>query len=103
MNQRHVMAAMFLLGIAACTTSGPESPAPEVGTDGVKEQVGVSEATTATTIADDDELICTKERVTGSRIPTKVCLTRAERARIQEIAQASFEAAKRKPGATSSE
>jgi hypothetical protein len=113
------MVAMFFLGIAACTTSGPESPVPgakaetsvttsnptaaESGTDGLKEQVGVSEATTATTIDDDDELICTRERLTGSRIRTEVCLTRAERKRIQEIAQSSFEASKRKPGSNPSE
>ena len=118
MNRRHVVAIAFL-GLAACTTSGPESPvpaakaetsvitgdptSPEGKADGVIEQVGVSEATTATTIDDDDELISTRERLTGTRIRTTVCLTRAERERIQEIAQSSFEASKRKPGSNPSE
>ncbi len=112
MNRRHVVAIAFL-GIAACTTSGPESPVPgakaetsvitsdptatEGEAEGVIEQVGASEAPVETTIADSYELICTKERLTGSRIPTKVCLTRAERERIREVAQDNFEADRRKP------
>jgi len=118
MNRRHVVAIAFL-GIAACTTSGPESPVPgakaetsvitsdptaaEGDAEGVTEQIGVSEAPVETTIADGDELICTKERLTGSRIPTKVCLTRAERERLQAEAQGYIEASKRKPAASSTE
>jgi len=114
MNRRHVVAIAFL-GIAACTTSGPESPVTgakaetsvitsnPTAAEGVIEQVGVPEAPMETTIADEDELICTKERLTGSRIPTKVCLTRAERERIQEEAQGYIEASKRKPAASSTE
>jgi hypothetical protein len=116
MNRRHVVAIAFL-GIAACTTSGPESPVPgataetsvitsdaaEGEAEGVIEQVGVSEAPVETTIADSEELICTKERLTGSRIPTKVCLTRAERDRIRQVAQDNFEADRRKPGSNPSE
>jgi hypothetical protein len=95
MNRRHVVAIAFL-GIAACTTSGPESPVPDVKAE--TEQVGVSDAPVDTTVADGDELICTKERLTGSRIPTKVCLTRAERDKIRKVAQDNFEADRRKPG-----
>jgi hypothetical protein len=118
MNRRHVVAIAFL-GIAACTTSGPESPAPgakaetsvitsdptatEGEAEGVVEQVGVSEAPVETTIADGNELICTREKLTGSRIPTKVCLTRAERERIQKEGQGYIEASKRKPAASSSQ
>ena len=114
MNRRHVVAIAFL-GIAACTTSGPESPVPgakaetsvitsnPTAAEGAIEQVGVSEAPMETTIADENELICTKERLTGSRIPTKVCLTRAERERIQEESQGYIEASKRKPAASSSQ
>ena len=111
MNRRYVVAATFL-GIAACATSGPESPVTDAkaetsvitsnptAAEGVIEQVEVPEAPMETTIVDKDELICTKERLTGSRIPQRVCLTRAERERIQEEGQGFIEAAKRKPGAT---
>ena len=116
-NQRHIMVAIFLLGIAACATSGPESAvsgakaessvttsnAAEGGADGVIEQVGVSDASMETTLADDDELVCTKEKLTGSRIPTTVCLTRGERRRLQEISQSYVEAARRKPGSNPSQ
>jgi hypothetical protein len=102
MNRRYVV-AIAVLGIAACTTSGPESPVPGAKAEGVIEQVGASEAPVETTIADGDELICTKERLTGSRIPTKVCLTRAERDRIRKVSQDNFEADRRKPGSNPSE
>ena len=114
MNRRHVVAIAFL-GLAACTASGPESPVPgakaetsviigdptaaENKAEGVIEQAGVSDAAVETTIEDPDELICTKEKLTGSRIPTKVCLTRAERERIRSEGQGFIEAGKRKPGA----
>lgn len=115
MSRRHVVAIAFL-GLAACTTSGPELPVPgakaetsvtigdptatEGKAEGVIEQAGVSEAAVETTIEDPNELICTKERLTGSRIPTRVCLTRAERERIQTEGQGFIEASKRKPGAS---
>ena len=114
MNRRHVVAIAFL-GLAACTTSGPESAVPgataetsvtigdptstEGKTEGVIEQAGVSEAAGEAPIPDPNELICTKEKLTGSRIPTRVCLTRAERERIQSEGQGFVEASKRKPGA----
>jgi len=115
MNRRHVVAIAFF-GLAACTTSGPESPvlgakaetsvttgdptSTDGKVEGVMEQAGVSEAAVETPIADPNELICTKEKLTGSRIPTRVCLTRAERERIQSEGQGFVEASKRKPGAT---
>ena len=112
MNRRHVVAIAFL-GIAACTTSGPESPVPGAkaetsvitsdATEGVIEQDGVSEAPVETTIADGDELICRREKLTGSRIATTVCLTRAERDKIQEDSQSYIEAGKRSPGSNPSQ
>ena len=95
MNRRYVVAIAFF-GIAACTTSGPESPVPDVKAE--TEQVGVSEAPVETTIEDPNEMICIREKLTGSRIKTKVCLTRAERDRIRQVAQDNFEADRRKPG-----
>lgn len=84
------MVAVAFLGLAACTTSGPESPAPDAPKEAVATNVDA---------ADDDTLYCRKERLTGTRIPTKVCMTRAERDRLQEVAQGNMEAIRRTPSA----
>ena len=113
MNRQYVLAIAFF-GIAACTTSGPGSPTTgamaetsviasnqteaEAEAEAMIGQGDVPEAPLEETIEDEDELICTKERLTGSRIPTKVCLTRAERERLQKEAQAYIEKDRRKPG-----
>jgi hypothetical protein len=109
MNRRHVVAIAFL-GIAACTTSGPETPVTgavaeasvmtsnPTAAEGSIEQVGVPEEPMEATIAYEDELICKKEKLTGSRIPKRVCMTRAEREKIQSGSQDFVDAAKRSPG-----
>ena len=114
MNRRYVVAVAFL-GIAACTTSGPESAVTgakaetsvttsnPTSAEGVIEQVDVPEAPMETTIADKDELVCTREKLTGSRISKTVCLTRAERDRIREVAQYNWEAEKRTPEPTTNQ
>ncbi len=105
---RQLLVAVAFLGLAACTTSGTvpdakvETPAisgDPTATEGLIGQVGAVEEE----YLDPDELICTKERLTGSRIPTKICLTRAERDKIRETAQGNFDAERRKPGANPSE
>jgi hypothetical protein len=91
MNRRYIVAVAFL-GLAACTTSGPEAPAPGASNEAV--------ATSADeNAADDDTLYCRRERLTGSRIPTTVCMTRAERDSLQEVAQGNMEAIRRTPSA----
>ena len=108
MNRRYVVAVAFL-GIAACTTSGPESAVTgakaetsvitsnPTAAEGVIEQVDVPEVPMQTTNSDEDDLICTREKLTGSRISKTVCLTRAEREKIREVSQYNWEADKRKP------
>lgn len=49
--------------------------------------------------ADDDreQVICKKERPTGSHLPVRVCLTKAEWERMSEVSQGAFKDAKRRP------
>ena len=113
MNRQYVLAIAFF-GIAACTTSGPGSPTTgamaetsviagnQTEAEGMIGQADVPEAPLEETIEDEDELVCTKERLTGSRIPTKVCLTRSERERLQKEAQSYIEKDRRKPGSNPS-
>ena len=110
MNRRYVVAVAFL-GIAACTTSGPESPVPgakaetsvitsnPTAAEGVIEQVGVPEAPKDTIIAVENSLDCRKEKLTGSHIPQVVCMTHSERDRLRKVAQDNMEALRRKPSA----
>lgn len=37
--------------------------------------------------ADGEEIVCRRERVTGSHFPVRVCMTRSERAALQESSQ----------------
>ena len=113
MNRRYTV-AVAVLGIAACTTPGPEATVAGVAGEtsmmagsqtvaaAATEQVDTPAVPVRDPIADDNVLICTKERVTGSRIPTKVCLTRKERERIREVSQGYMEGEKQKPGSNPS-
>ena len=108
---RIFIVAVALLGIAACATSGPESPVTGLEAEtsattdnptaavaeGVTEQVGDPDATTMAAVADGDEMVCTRERLTGTRIKKKICMTRAERDRIREVNQANWDAERRTP------
>ena len=75
---RLISLAAISLFISACASSGPE--APEVADSAQSGEV--VEATAAAVAAAEannpDEIICRKERQTGSRFATKVCRTRAE-------------------------
>ena len=82
MNPRHALAATAM-ALAACTTSGPESPAPGMTT----EQVPMA----SSPVTDKDELVCELRPVTGSRISARVCMTREDRDRLQDSAQNSLE------------
>jgi hypothetical protein len=108
---RQCVLVVALLGLTACSTSGSELPATGERADasganskqtvaqGDSEQVAAS----GVRVEDEDELICTKERLTGSRIPTKVCLTRSEREMLQKQSQAYIEKDRRKPGGSPTE
>ena len=95
MNRSYVVAATFL-GIAACTTPGPETPVPgaKVETsvitstptvaEGEFEDVDVPEVPKMANIPaqantlDSNKLVCRREKSTGSHRVTRVCHTRAD-------------------------
>ena len=95
MNRRYVVAATFL-GIAACATSGPDSPVPgakvetsvitsnPTAAEGEFEDVDVPKVPKVAnipaqaSIPDPNELVCRREKTTGSHRVTRVCRTRVE-------------------------
>ncbi len=105
MKQRFLMAIAFL-AIAACTTTATEPPPTDAAADaiapigdatgdaieaeGLVAQVDAATGGLGVDIEDPDELICIKERVTGSRIKKKVCLTRKDRDRIGEVNRENY-------------
>ena len=97
MNRR-VSLATILLCIGACASSGPEAPAP-AATDPSAGAVAVASdipsappegvihdpnapvvevSASALAASKSDEIVCRKERQSGTRMTTRVCRTRAE-------------------------
>lgn len=79
------MGAIFF-GIAACTAPGPE--VPESG------------AVAASSVVDDDTLICKMEVPTGSLMRKKICMSAAEWTRTEEGAQDFIDVNRAKAGGT---
>ncbi len=89
MNRRYVVAATFL-GVAACATSGPDSPVPGATvetsvitsnptvTEGEFEDVDVPEVPKVAIIPGQIEVVCRNEIPTGSHLVIRVCRTRSE-------------------------
>ena len=106
MNRRYVVAAIFL-GIAACATSGPESPTPVANagspaTDsksttpvGEVEIVAIPEVPMVTDVPVRDEVICRMEKRTGTNRAVRVCRTRSGNARSARKGKATFEVLRR--------
>ena len=99
MNRRYLVAATFL-GIAACATSGPESPEPAANVEnaatntdttpveGQLEVVDVPEVPFSTNVPPpEDEIVCRRERPTGTYIARKVCRMRAQIEATRDTAQ----------------
>lgn len=78
---QYVMAAI-LLNITACATSDPEMPDPAANNGNL---VTSSEGTAV--VADEDEIICRKEKKAGSRLKVRVCRTRLQIEEEREVAQ----------------
>ena len=89
-----------VLGIAACATNSPEAPEPtdEVGisvtdsnpfvTEGQLESIEAPNVPASTVIPTaEPQVVCQKVRLTGSRIPKRVCRTQAEIAAAQAEGQ----------------
>lgn len=110
MNRRYVLTAAFL-GIAACATSGPEHPetvagtdnsvtngAPPTTTDDVKvadipdlEVADIPEVPKVTDIPVRDEIVCSREKRTGTNRVIKVCRSRSSINRTSAEAKETFD------------
>jgi hypothetical protein len=104
MNRRNLVILAFL-GIAACATSGPESPVTTAkveppantgdpaATEGVIDDVDAPKVPkaeslpTSTNASTQSQVVCRRERTTGSHRLTRVCRTRAEINRTREADQ----------------
>lgn len=108
---KHVLVAVVLTGIAACTTSGPVSKSSAtiaqatghesdiVDAEIANESADTMRASATPDIADENSIYCRKEKLTGTRIAQVVCMTPAEKERIREISRMNADAAKRSAGA----
>jgi hypothetical protein len=97
------VAATFL-GIAACSTSGPESPEPAANVENaatntdttpVEGQLEVYDVPEVPFVAiiptREPEVICDKERRTGTHISKKVCRTRVQMEAEREAVQGTLD------------
>ena len=84
---RRISLATISLCIAACASSGPETPAPAVTDPSAGAAGAVIHDPDAPTVyvtknamaeSDPDEIICQREREPGSNFSRKICRTRAE-------------------------
>ena len=66
--------------------TGCESLYEDGGIPRIRTQADVV-AYNATVTADNDKLVCTRERVVGTNIPQFICMTVRQRVRMQEEAQ----------------
>ena len=105
-----ILVAAISIFIGACASSGPEAPAPAVtassaSVDAVapdnpsappagdlqgEDAPDMPQTVSASPENDPDELICRRERETGSRFTTKICRTRAEIEAMEAQAQESI-------------
>ncbi len=106
MNRRYIVAATFL-GIAACATSGSESPEPVANAGnsatnsksttsvGEVEVVDIPEVPKVADIPVRNEVICRMEKRTGTNRKKRVCRSRSQIARSAEEAKETFEVLRR--------
>jgi len=76
MNRQCLLGAI-ILGLAACTTQGPEIPE--------------SSSVASSGVSDEDTLICKYERPTRSLMRKKICMSAADWKRIEEGAHEFFD------------
>lgn len=89
---RHISLAAIILCISACASTGPDAPAPAAA-DAVASDISsdppgsvihdpnapvVHVSASASAASDSDEIVCRREKQTGSRMTVRVCRTRAE-------------------------
>jgi hypothetical protein len=90
-----ILVAAISVFIGACASSGPEAPVPAVTTSsasvdavasdnpsappaGDLQDLATPQTASASPASDPDEIICRRERETGSNFTTRICRTRAE-------------------------
>ena len=108
MNTGYLVIAMFL-SITACVTTGLESPEPATNTENANingdmpaveaqlEVVDVPGVPVSTNVPPaEDEIICRKERPTGTYIAKKVCRTRAQLEAEREAGQDTLDSLSRR-------
>ena len=111
---RHLLTIMISIGISACAASGPdssrpdakaenaseittESPTPTPATEDVVVVVDIPEDSATTAEAGDldmpapSELVCVRERRTGSHRARKICRSRAQIAKEELEGKDTFE------------
>lgn len=114
MNRLYVVAITFL-GIAACATSGPESPVsgakvetsvitsnPTAAEDEF-EGVDVPDVPKMATIPNQTKVVCRREKPTGSHRMIRVCRTRAAIEKTRSAEQNAVRELQRKPTAGAQE
>jgi len=70
-----ILSTVFI--VSSYASSKPEPAAPGVGADGVALAEN-TEAVEGAETAEDEKLICKKEKITGSRLYSKTCLTQKQ-------------------------
>lgn len=113
---KHGYLVIFIsLGLVACATNGPESSNPDdpaevaqnpdsvVAAEAVAVKHNVPSAAKESGLIDEDTLICRREKVVGSHIPKKVCLSARDRENLQRTSQSAVGRGKRTAQPTSPE
>lgn len=100
---RAYLATATLIGLGACAASSPHAPAPDASgggqtasedpapTSGESQPVEVPEIRTVAAGSDDSEVVCRRERRTGTHRAMRVCRTRAEIERMATKSKETFE------------
>lgn len=76
------------LVLTACASSGKSS---HDGLDATSKGIEAIAAEEGKVSLDDERIVCTRERHLGSNIAKRVCMTKAERKKAQEMAKARLE------------
>lgn len=103
------------LGLAACATNSPETSNPNQSEDltqapgtvtaaeAVAVEHNVPKSAKESGLVDENTLICRREKVVGSHIPKKVCLSARDRENLQRTSQSAIGRGKRTAQPTSPE
>lgn len=94
-----MISAVFI--VSNCASSKPEPNPTKL--DPENAALAENTASPEKEESGEEELICTKERVTGTRLITKTCLTKAQRDQARENSRSYIDRLKRSPEQINSE